>query len=270
VIEELGEGFPVVVHHGSPSTGKLYSRWRTDGVRLIGFDRSGYRDAPRRRGRSVADVVDEVAMLLDSLGIERFATWGISGGGPHALACAALLPDRVVAAAAVGSPAPFDAEQLDWYAGFGEGNVIEFGAAEHGEVALRPMLEQEHAARAAGGVAALRDGLATLLSGADAETLEGPLADYLYELMAATGVVDGWIDDDLAFVRPWGFELGSISVPVLIRHGLQDRFVPSAHARWLAEHTPGAEAEITARDGHLTLYEDGVAGVHSWVLRYVH
>jgi len=121
-----------------------------------------------------------------------------------------------------------------------------------------------------GGVAALRDGLATLLSGADAETLEGPLADYLYELMAATGVVDGWIDDDLAFVRPWGFELGSISVPVLIRHGLQDRFVPSAHARWLAEHTPGAEAEITARDGHLTLYEDGVAGVHSWVLRYVH
>jgi len=203
VIEELGEGVPVVVHHGSPSTARLYSRWRTDGIRLIGFDRSGYRDASRRRGRSVADVVDE-------------------------------------------------------------------GAAEHGEVALRPMLEQSHAARAAGGVAALRDGLTTLLGPADAETLDGSLADYLYELMAAPGVVDGWIDDDLAFVRPWGFELGSISVPVLIRYGLQDRFVPSAHARWLAEHIPGAEAEITARDGHLTLYEDGIAGVHSWVLRYVH
>jgi pimeloyl-ACP methyl ester carboxylesterase len=270
VIEQLGEGFPVVVHHGSPSTAKLYSRWRTDGVRLIGFDRSGYRDAPRRRGRTIADVVEEVVRVVDSLGIERFATWGVSGGGPHALACASLLPGRVVAAAAIGSPAPFDADGLEWYAGFGEGNVIEFGAAEKGEVALRPLLEQEHAARAAGGVAALRDGLATLLSGADAEALDGPLADYLYDPIAAKGVVDGWIDDDLAFVRPWGFELGSISVPVLIRHGEQDRFVPPAHARWLADHIPAAEAQITAGDGHLTLYEDGIAGVHSWVLRYVH
>ena len=270
MIEELGEGFPVVFHHGSPSTAKLYAKWRTDGVRLIGFDRSGYRDAPRSRGRSVADVVEEVLAIVDSLGIERFATWGISGGGPHALACAALLPDRVVAAAAIGSPAPIDARGLGWYAGFGEGNVVEFGAAEAGEVALRPMLEQEHAARAAGGVAALRDGLSTLLSGADAEVLDGPFVDYLYELMTDTGGVDGWIDDDLAFVRPWGFELGSISVPVLIRHGEQDRFVPPAHARWLAEHIPGAEAQITPGDGHLTLYEDGIPGVHSWVLRYVH
>jgi len=270
VIEQLGEGFPVVCHHGSPSTARLYARWRTDGVRLIGFDRSGYRDAPRRRGRSVADVVDEVVAVVDSLGIERFATWGISGGGPHALACAALLPDRVVAAAAIGSPAPFDAEGLDWYAGFGAGNVIEFGAAERGEVAVRPMLEQEHAARAAGGVAALRDGLSTLLGGADAEMLDGPFVEYLYELMTATDGVDGWVDDDLAFVRPWGFELGSIQVPVLIRHGEQDRFVPPAHARWLAEHTPGAEVEITAGDGHLTLYENGIAGVHSWMLRNVH
>jgi pimeloyl-ACP methyl ester carboxylesterase len=270
VIERLGEGFPVVCHHGSPSTAKLYPRWRTDGVRLIGFDRSGYRDAPRRRGRSVADVVDEVVTVVDSLGIGRFATWGISGGGPHALACAALLPDRVVAAAALGSPAPVDAEGLDWFAGFGEGNVVEFGAAGAGEVALRPMLEQEHAARAAGGVAALRDGLSTLLGGADAETLVGPFVEYLYDLMTATGGVDGWVDDDLAFARPWGFELGSISVPVLIRHGVQDRFVPAAHARWLAEHIPGAEAQITADDGHLTLYEHAIAGVHSWVLRYVH
>jgi pimeloyl-ACP methyl ester carboxylesterase len=270
VIEQLGEGFPVVCHHGSPSTAKLYSSWRTDGVRLIGFDRSGYRDAPRRHGRAVADVVDEVVAVVDSLGIERFATWGISGGGPHALACAALLPDRIVAAAAIGSPAPLEAEGLDWYAGFGEGNVIEFGAAEAGEVALRPMLEQGHAARSAGGVAALRDGLSTLLSGADAEMLDGPFVDYLYDLMTATGGVHGWVDDDLAFVRPWGFDLALISVPVLIRHGEQDRFVPPAHAHWLADHIPGSEAQITTGDGHLTLYEDGIAGVHSWVLRYVH
>jgi pimeloyl-ACP methyl ester carboxylesterase len=270
VIYELGDGFPVVCHHGTPSIGKLSPGWRHEGVRLIGFDRSGYGDAPRRHGRTVADVVDEVVALVDSLGIERFATWGISGGGPHALACAALLPERVVAAAALGSPAPFDADGLDWYEGFGEGNVIEFGASEHGEVALRALLEQEHAARAAGGPDAMRDGLATLLSAADAQTLDGPLVDFLYEIMTGTGGVHGWVDDDLAFVRPWGFALGSISVPVLIRHGEQDRFVPPPHARWLARHIPGAEVEITADDGHLTLYESGVPGVHDWLLRHVH
>jgi pimeloyl-ACP methyl ester carboxylesterase len=83
-------------------------------------------------------------------------------------------------------------------------------------------------------------------------------------------VVDGWVDDDLALVRPWGFDLGSITAPVLIRHGDDDRFVPAAHARWLAEHIAGAEAEITAADGHLTLFETGISGVHDWLLRHVH
>jgi pimeloyl-ACP methyl ester carboxylesterase len=253
---------PVVVHHGTPGSGLLYEKWRMDGVELIGFDRSGYGDTPRRRGRSVADVVDEVM----ALGIERFATWGISGGGPHALATAALLPERVVAAAAIGSPAPRDAEGLDWYAGFGEGNVVEFGAAEHGETSLKPLLEQEHMAMEAGGVAALRDGLASLLSAADAATLDGPLVDYLWKTMAGSRGIDGWIDDDLAFVRDWGFDLGSISVPVLIRHGAQDRFVPADHARWLAARIPGAELQLTPDDGHLTLYEQGIPGVQDWLL----
>lgn len=257
----------VIVHHGTPSTGRLYAAWEHDGIELVGFDRSGYGAAPRRHGRSVADVVDEVVALADARGIDRFATWGISGGGPHALACAALLPDRVIAAAAIGSPAPRDAEGLDWYAGFGEGNVVEFTAAEHGETVLRPLLEQEEMARDAGGPTAFRDGLATLLSEADAAVLEGPLLDYLWAMFTEKGSVHGWIDDDLAFLRPWGFELGSIHVPVLIRHGEQDRFVPAAHARWLAAQIPGAEAHITAEDGHLTLYETGVRGVQDWLLQ---
>jgi pimeloyl-ACP methyl ester carboxylesterase len=267
VIHELGAGFPVVYHHGTPSTGALYSRWQQEGVRLIGFDRSGYADAPRRHGRSVADVVEEVVAVVDSLGIDRFATWGISGGGPHALACAALLPDRVVAAAALGSPAPYDADGLDWLDGFGEGNVVEFRAAAAGETALRALVEQEHAARTAAGPAALRDAWASLLSEVDAEVLDGPFVDYFYELLRGTGGVHGWVDDDLALVGPWGFDPGAIAVPVLVRHGEQDRFVPPAHARWLAERIPAAEAWIAPRDGHLTLYEHAVPGVQDWLLQ---
>lgn len=267
MIHELGAGFPVVCHHGSPSTGALYPQWEQEGVRLIGFDRSGYADAPRRHGRRVVDVVEEVVAVVDALGIDRFATWGISGGGPHALACAALLPDRVVAAAALGSPAPYEADGLDWFAGFGEGNVIEFRAALAGETAVRALVEQEHAARAAAGPAALRDAWASLLSGVDADVLDGPFVEYFYELLRATGGVQGWVDDDLAFVAPWGFDVASIAVPVLVRHGEQDRFVPPAHARWLAEHIPGAEAWITADDGHLTLYERAVPTVQDWLVQ---
>jgi pimeloyl-ACP methyl ester carboxylesterase len=210
--------------------------------------------------------VDDVVALVDSLGIDRFATWGVSGGGPHALACAALLPDRVVAAATIGSPAPYDAEGLDWLAGQGEANVVEHNAALRGETALRPMLEQMHAAMAAGGPEALHDEMASLLTGPDAEALTGELAEYLHGMVVESGGVDGWLDDDLAFVSPWGFDLGSISVPVLVRHGEQDAFVPADHSRWLAARIPGAEERITPGDGHLTLYEK-VPEVHEWLMQ---
>jgi len=227
----------------------------------------GYGQSLRRSGRSISDVVEEVVAVADRNGFDRFATWGISGGGPHALACAALLPDRVTACAAIGSPAPRDAEGFDWYADFGAGNVTEFRAAEQGEVALRALVEQDDAAEEAAGPAGLRDALASLTSEVDAAALDGPLLDYLWNIMRGSAIVDGWVDDDLAFVRPWGFDLGSIRVPVLIRHGEQDRFVPPANARWLAEHIPGAELRLTPDDGHLTLYERGIPGVNDWLSR---
>lgn len=259
-------GVPMIVHHGTPGIGTLYSPWLVDGVRVIGFDRAGYGGSTRNHGRNIAAVADDVRAIADALELETFATWGISGGGPHALACAALLPDRVIAVAAVCSPAPFDADGLDWLAGQGEANIVEHSAAMQGETAVRPLLEQLHAAMAAAGAQALRDELASLLTGADAEVIEGDYAEYLHHSLVGTGGVDGWLDDDLAFVSDWGFALEAISAPVLVRHGEQDGFVPPAHGRWLAEHIPGATAWITAEDGHLTLGERGIAGVQDWLL----
>lgn len=262
------QGVPVIVHHGTPGVGALYAPWLEDGIRLIGFNRAGYGESTRDRGRTIASVAGDVRAIGDALALDSFATWGISGGGPHALACAALLPDRVFAAAAVASPAPYEADGLDWMAGGGEQNVVEFTAALQGEMAVRPLLEQWHGAMNAGGAEGMRDEMASLLGAADAAVLAGELAEYLHAGVVETGGVDGWLDDDLAFVAPWGFEPAAISVPVLVRHGEDDRFVAADHSRWLAERIPGAEARITPDDGHLTLYEHSVPEIHAWLLEH--
>jgi pimeloyl-ACP methyl ester carboxylesterase len=256
----------VIVHHGTPSSSRLHPSWTEDaerrGIRLVGYQRPGYGDSARVPGRDVAAVAQDVAALADELGADRFATWGISGGAPHALACAALLPERVVAAASVCGPAPFDAEGLDWLAGQGEGNVVEFTAALEGEDALRPLLEREAVAMLSGE----ESGFETLLSPPDHAILP-QVQEFLgqtFQDALGTGV-DGWLDDDLAFTRPWGFELSEIRVPVLLLHGLQDVFVPVAHARWLATRIPGVDARLFDDEGHLSLYAR-VPEVHTWLL----
>jgi pimeloyl-ACP methyl ester carboxylesterase len=256
----------VIVHHGTPSSGLLHPWWAEDaerrGIQLVAFERGGYGETPRSPGRDIAAVAEGVAALADELGVERFATWGVSGGAPHALACAALLPGRVAAAASIGGPAPYDAEGLDWFAGQGEGNVVEHEAAAAGEEVLRPLLEREAAAMLSGG----EGGLETLLAPPDAAILP-QLQDFLgrtFQEAIGSGV-DGWLDDDLAFVRPWGFDLSSIRVPVLLLHGLDDLFVPPDHARWLAQRIPGVEARLLEGEAHLSLYAR-IPEVHEWLL----
>ena len=265
-------GTPILVHHGTPGSGILYGPWAMDaldrGIFLIGYDRAGYGASTRHPGRAIADVVADVRTIAAALGIERLLTWGVSGGGPHALACAALAPDLVAAAACLAGPAPFDAEGLDWMAGTGEANVIEDNAAIAGETVLRPLVTQEAAAMVAGGVDGLRDALATLLSPVDAAALDGRLADFLVETTRA-GIgrsVDGWVDDDLAFVKPWGFDVAAIRVPVLLVQGEQDRFVPVSHFEWLSASLPDVETWRSPDEGHLSLLEDAVTEVHDWLL----
>ncbi len=266
------DGFPVVYHHGTPSAGLLYSGWIEDaealGARLISYDRAGYGGSDARPGRAVGDVVEDIVAVLDQLGVGQFATWGWSGGGPHALACAALLAGRCVAAATVAGVGPYDVEGLDWLAGMGEANVQEFDLVLAGAEALEPALVRERDEMLAAGPDGLRQAMLTILSPPDQAVFTAELGDWLYDTMAvgAGERVDGWRDDNLAFVRPWGFDPAAIEIPVLVLQGEQDLMVPGQHGRWLATHIPGAEAEIDAGEGHVTLGVNGVRKSLEWLL----
>jgi pimeloyl-ACP methyl ester carboxylesterase len=273
-VREVGDpdGVPVIAHHGTPGSRRLRDSWVEDaerrGIRLIGFDRAGYGGSDRNAGRSVADVAADFEAICDGLGLDRVLTHGSSGGGPHALACAALAGDRVVAAATLCSVGPFDAEDLDFLAGMGEDNVEELGAAVKGEDALAPLLERLTGQVLGADPDELAEQIKSLLSPPDVAVVNGGLARELLASMregiGSTRV--GWLDDDLAFVRAWGFELDSISIPTLLWQGRQDLMVPAAHGEWLAAHVPGVEAHLSAEDGHLSIEQARIGDVHAWLL----
>jgi pimeloyl-ACP methyl ester carboxylesterase len=252
------EGLPLVWHDGTPGGLVAYPPMieaaSVRGLRTILHSRPGYGGSDPRPGRTVADVAGDVAAILDALGAETFLTAGASGGGPHALACAALLPGRCLAAATLAGVAPRHAAGLDWLAGMGPENVEEFAAAGSGREALTDFLT-----KAAGGLAEITGaeiaaGLGDLISAADRAVLTGDYADYLaasFRAALSSGIA-GWHDDDLAFAGDWGFRFPA-AVPVAIWQGDQDRMVPFAHGQWLARHVPGARAHLVRGEGHLSL-----------------
>ncbi|HVD12844.1 MAG TPA: alpha/beta hydrolase [Actinomycetota bacterium] len=252
-------GTPLLFLHGTPSGGQQYPPFAeaaaARGLRLVCYSRPGYGHSSRQPGRDVAACAPDIAAIVDRLGADRFYVTGASGGGPHTLACAALLPDRVLACATVASAAPFDAEGLDFLDGMGRENHEEFGAAVAGPAELRDYLERQvpELAEITGEQAAAA--LGDLVSPIDAATLTGEYAEYLAASIrgAIANGIWGWLDDDLAFVKPWGFELADIGVPVFIWQGGQDRMVPFSHGEWLAAHVPGAKARLLAEHGHLSI-----------------
>lgn len=265
------DGFPVLMHHGSPSDGSLYAPHvddaRAQGIRLLGYDRPGYGGSSPAPGRNIAAAVRDVETILDALDIERCASWGISGGGPHVLACAALLPERVVAAASLAAVAPYGVDGLDWTAGMGESNLAEFDATLAGRDALAALLEEEAASMRAANAEEMRAVLGSLLTPVDAAALTGEFAEHFVASTASALApgIDGWLEDDVAFLEPWGFDPADIRVPLLLWHGTHDRFVPLAHARWLAGQIPGAEVRLSGEDGHLTLVTLRIPEVHRWL-----
>ncbi len=253
------DGFPLVIHEGTPAGLVVDSNTAAEaaqrGLRYVVAARPGYEDSTPRPGRRVADVAADAAAVLDALGAGEFVSLGMSGGGPHTLACAALLPGRCLAAASIAGIAPYPADGLDFLAGMGPENVTEFTLTLEGAGALTPYLEKEaeplrqitgeQIAAALGGV----------ISGADAGVITGEFAD---ELAASTRAalregVAGWRDDDLAFAADWGFSLNALAGRVAVWQGDQDLMVPFAHGQWLAAHIPGARVHLEPGEGHLTM-----------------
>jgi pimeloyl-ACP methyl ester carboxylesterase len=275
-VEESGDlaGRPVLVHMGTPGSRRLYGPAVRDGaargLRLISYDRPGYGGSSPQPGRTVADCAGDVRAICAELGIGRLATWGISGGGPHVLACAALLPDLVTAAASLASPAPYGADGLDYFAGMGQDNIDGTRLFLADETAARAQTDKDREELLAASPEDVAKVMESLLTPADAAVLRGDLAEYLVS-SAQDGLApgsQGWHDDE-CMVRPWGFDLAAITVPVLLLHGRQDMFVPFGHGEWLAAHIPGVEARLLDHDGHLTLLQNRVPEVHAWLAEHL-
>ncbi|HEV2360126.1 MAG TPA: alpha/beta fold hydrolase [Acidimicrobiales bacterium] len=266
------EGPAILIQHGTPGSSGLWPAWVDDaaarGARLVSYDRPGYGSSTPLGGRTVADCVEDARAACGALGIDRLVTWGISGGGPHALACAALAPDLFAAAASVSSPAPFDADGLDWFEGMGEENVADYGSMRDDPEGQRDKYRLYREVALASSDDEMRAGLGGLLSPADSAVMSSEYGSFVLDCMRSGQVSSelGWFDDDRAFVNPWGCDLSAIAVPVKVWHGGDDRFVPGPHGEYLARIIPGAEAELSPADGHLTVVSGRIGDVHDWLL----
>jgi pimeloyl-ACP methyl ester carboxylesterase len=273
-IEVAGDGQRVIlVQVGSPNAGVLYEPWIHDaaarGLTLVTYDRPGYGGSSPQPGRSVADCAADVRAISAAVGFSRCAAWGFSGGGPHALACAALLDELVVAAATIGSPAPrgleyfasrSDEARKDVELFLSDRAAWEREGREQREQLLAWSLEEFTEQWSAG------------KSPGDAEALHGDFGAWLHRAVRA-GLAPGdagWTEDDIAIFRSgWGFDPALISRPVKVWHGLDDEFAPIEDGHWLAKNIPGAQAELRDGDGHLNVAANRIGEVHEWLDQYL-
>jgi pimeloyl-ACP methyl ester carboxylesterase len=252
------DGEVLLFHHGMPGAGLPFRPWvksaAARGLRTVMYSRPGYGLSTADPGRKVGDAASDAAAVIDAVGATTFRTIGWSGGGPHALACASALPDRCLATVAVAGFAPYPANGIDWFAGMADENVEGFGFAVQGEGALAPFLDASARAFATMEPSNLAASLSGLLSEVDKEQVTGEFAEWLVETLRvglANGIA-GLRDDYLALTSDWCFSLAD-GRSVVIWHGVQDRMVPPAHCRWLADHIPGARYRLFDKDGHMSI-----------------
>jgi pimeloyl-ACP methyl ester carboxylesterase len=242
-------------HHGSPNIGAppepLFPAAERLGIRWVSYDRPGYGGSTPRPDRDVASAAGDASAVVDALGIDRFAVMGHSGGGSHALACAALLGERVLGAVVVSGMAPFGAEGLEWFEGFGPGGAAQLRAAAAGRAAL-----EKHLAESDDDPGFTPEDEAAL----------GGEWSWLIDVVrpALSGGMEGFIEDDLAGVGPWGFDPAEVAAPALFVHGGRDRVVPAAHGEWLARRCPSAELWLRPGEGHISILNRGATAL-AWL-----
>jgi pimeloyl-ACP methyl ester carboxylesterase len=266
------DGIPLVINEGTPIGLGIYpptaEAAHERGMRVVMVARPGYERSTPRPGRRVGDITQDIAAVLDDLGADTFVTYGASGGGPHALACAANLPGRCLAAASVVGITPYGADGVDFLAGMGPENIAEFGAVLEGPEALTKYLEREAETLRVVTADDVVAAFAGLLSDVDKAALTGEYANSIAGGLrgAVRGGIAGWRDDDLAFASGWGFDVAEIATPVAVWHGDQDRMAPFAHGQWLAAHVPGARAHLLPGEGHLSLQVTAMGAILSDLL----
>jgi pimeloyl-ACP methyl ester carboxylesterase len=241
-------------HHGTPNIGAppepLFPAAERLGIRWVSYDRPAYGGSTPLPDRDVGTAAAHASAVAGALGIERFAVMGHSGGGSHALACGALLPERVLGAVSVAGLAPFDAEGLDWYAGMAVSGAASLRAASEGRAAKE---RQE-------GSGVEYD--PEMFTPEDHDALSGSWSWLLQVVNPAVEAgPGGLIDDDLAYVAPWGADPARVTSPTLLVHGGRDRVVPASHGEWLARRCPAAELWLYADDGHISVLDHAEAAL---------
>lgn len=249
-----GTSLTLLCHLGSPHTGApfepLLDAAAPRGIRVVSYARPGYGGSTPNPGRTIGSAAGEVEQIVDALGIERFAVVGYSGGGPHALACAALLPGRVTVALTFASPAPFT-DEFDWFAGMAAPGALT--AARDGRDARVRF-------------AATDEFDPNQFVAADWAALEGSLKSVGQDAVQAENAGgDGLIDDDTALAKSWGFGIADVTAPILLVHGGADRAIPVSHGEWLVRHLPAAELWLRPRDGHVSVLTALAVGM-DWLL----
>jgi pimeloyl-ACP methyl ester carboxylesterase len=245
------DGLPLIFHNGTPgglvAFPAMVAEAAVRGLRTVMYARPGYGGSTGQTGRRVADAAADVAAVLDGLGARQFVTVGWSGGGPHALACAALLPDRVRSVATLAGLAPYGAEGLDFFAGMAPASEAEMRAALGGPDELRRVLTEPADAE---GESAFTE--------ADNAALAGDWA-WIGRIAgeAMRGGIGGMVDDNMCIVTPWGFQVTQVAAPVLLVHGLDDRMVPSTHSEWMVRRLPSAALRLAPGEGHISVLRHG-------------
>jgi pimeloyl-ACP methyl ester carboxylesterase len=261
--EEAGpeDGDLVLYHEGTPGSRHLFERYIEEGaergLRHVTCSRPGYEGSDRNPGRCIADAAADSALLVEALGVDSFYTVGVSGGGGPALACAALMPDRVRAVASVSALGPRKGEGLDWLAGAAKGNVDEFGLVGSDD-ALEAWIKKS--AKEWGDIDSIEQLISNVgdfLCEADRHLSDAFRAHQVEGCQRIDAEeIWGWFDDDHALAKDWGFDLSRIAVPVTIWQGGEDRFVPPQNGEWLAAHVPGAKLRMFPSEGHLSLVDN--------------